>query len=204
MPAWQRKLEAERVPVTENQFFSELAAALRGLPAEERDDILQDFREHFEVGRAEGRSDEEIARSLGAPRQIARELLAAHHLERAETRITAGNILRAVWAVIGLSFFNLVVVLGPFLGLVGFLLGLWVTGVSLVVSPLLVVANAALGRLPAAELLLDLFISLTLSGIGILIVIGLVYVTRAFAKLFVSYLRFNAQLVMGGVSHAAR
>lgn len=159
--------------MTEEQFFAELTAALRGLPPEERDDILQDFREHFAAGRAEGRSDEEIARSLGSPRQIARELLAARHVERPETRVMAGNVLRAVWAVIGLSFVNLVIVLGPFLGLVGVLLGAWATAIALVLSPLLLPVEVAWGA-PTGELLLDFFSSLALAGVGILLVIGLV------------------------------
>lgn len=150
------------------------------------------------------RSEEEIARSLGSPRQLARELLTAYHLEQAETRATAGNVARALWAVIGLSFFNLVFVLGPFLGLVGILLAGWATGLALVVSPLAFLANASLGLLPAGDLLHDFFVSLALAGTGILIVIGMLYVTRLCTRIFVGYLRFNAKLVMGGAQHGAR
>ncbi|QIA27919.1 hypothetical protein DYI95_010730 [Thermaerobacter sp. PB12/4term] len=38
-------------------------------------------------------------------------------MERAERKITAGNNLRAVWV----SFFNVILMRGPFLGLVGIL-----------------------------------------------------------------------------------
>lgn len=51
-----------------------------------REDILADYRLHFEEGRAEGRSEEDIARGLGDPRILAREF-----------RIEAGEKTRA-WA----------------------------------------------------------------------------------------------------------
>lgn len=38
-----------------------------------REEILADYRLHFEEGRAEGRSEEDIARGLGDPRILARE-----------------------------------------------------------------------------------------------------------------------------------
>ena len=63
--------------------------------------------------------EEQIAGALGSPSQIAKEILATYHLEKVENTASAGNIMRAAWAVIGLGFFNLVIVLGPFIALVG-------------------------------------------------------------------------------------
>src|SRR5690625_1514933 len=100
--------------MNKEQFLTELDAALKYISAEERQDILQDFEEHFAVGREEGKTEEEIAAGLGSPRQIAKEMLASYHIEKVETTATTRNIFRAVWAVIGLGFFNLVIVLGPF------------------------------------------------------------------------------------------
>ncbi|OHX51210.1 hypothetical protein BB776_03475 [Planococcus salinarum] len=41
--------------MTEQQFLQQLEQALDRLPAEERNDILQDIREYFANGRADGK-----------------------------------------------------------------------------------------------------------------------------------------------------
>lgn len=69
--------------MTENRFISELEQALKRLPADERNDILQDIREYFLNGRDDGKADEEIAASLGSPAKIAAELLEAYPFEDA-------------------------------------------------------------------------------------------------------------------------
>lgn len=61
--------------MTERKFLQQLEQALDRLPAEERNDILQDIREYFANGRADGKSDSDIAAELGAPDAIAKELV---------------------------------------------------------------------------------------------------------------------------------
>ena len=53
--------------MTENQFIGELETALKRLPTEERNDIIQDIHEYFTNGREDGKSENEIATSLGSP-----------------------------------------------------------------------------------------------------------------------------------------
>jgi len=60
--------------MTEQQFLYELELALTSLPVEERNDILSDIKEYFSNGREDGKSDSEIAASLGSPKEIAVEL----------------------------------------------------------------------------------------------------------------------------------
>src|SRR5699024_924262 len=105
------------LPIYKEQFLRSLDKSLKGLSSDERRDIMHDFEEHFAFGIEEGKTEKEIATSLGSPDKIAKELLAAYHLEKVETTATTGNMIRAVWAVIGLGFFNLVIVLGPFIAL---------------------------------------------------------------------------------------
>lgn len=77
--------------MTENQFIGELETALKQLPAEERKDIIQDIREYFTDGREDGKSESEIATSLGSPTSIADELLASYSFEEDEVEMTASN-----------------------------------------------------------------------------------------------------------------
>ena len=79
--------------MTENQFINELENKLKQLPGEERDDILQDIREYFTNGRADGKTDSEIAYSLGLPNKIAEDLLASYSFVTKKTSDEISNEL---------------------------------------------------------------------------------------------------------------
>lgn len=179
------------------QFLKQLEGNLQGISSEERQDILQDYEEYFAIGREEGKTEEEMTASLGSPTQIAKELFASHHLEKVETSTTAGNIMRAVWAVIGLGFFNFVIVMGPFIALIGVMFSGWAVGAVFVLSPLLVLVNAVIA--PETFTFFDLFVSVALCGIGLFIAIGMLFATKAVTRGFVRYLKFNRALVKGGL-----
>ncbi|MEW9677102.1 DUF1700 domain-containing protein [Lentibacillus sp. L22] len=185
--------------MTEKQFLDQLNTALSKLSAQEREDILQDYREHFAIGKADGKSEEAIADALGSPNKIAKEMLAMYHLEKAETNVTAGNVIRAVWAAIGLGFFNLIIVLGPFIGLVAVVFAGWVVGLSFILSPLLVLMDAVL--YPGTFAFFDLFFSIMLCGLGLFIAIGMYYLTIYLTRGFIHYLKFNSSLVKGGLKN---
>ncbi len=77
--------------MTENQFISEFETALKRLPTEERNDIIQDIKEYFTNGREDGKSESEIAASLGSPKKIADELLASYSFVENEVEMKATN-----------------------------------------------------------------------------------------------------------------
>ena len=79
--------------MTENQFISELETAISRLPEEERNDILIDIREYFSNGREDGKTDDEIASSLGSPVKIAEDLLASYTFVENETPAEISNEL---------------------------------------------------------------------------------------------------------------
>lgn len=185
--------------MTKEQFLNKLKASLRGLSFNERQDILQDYEEHFALALEEGKSEEEVAEKLGTPSQIAKELLAAYHLEKVDHEMTTGNIIRAIWAVIGLGFFNLIIVLGPFIAVAAVIFSLWVVAASFIISPVLFVIDW-LGY-PSGFEWFNFFGSLTLCGIGIFIGIGMFYITKTVSRGFVRYLKYNASLVKGGFKH---
>ncbi|MGP4039996.1 HAAS signaling domain-containing protein [Gracilibacillus sp. D59] len=183
--------------MNKKDFLSNLDKRLQKLTKEERQDILQDFSEHFEVGKAEGKTEEEIAHSLGSPSQIEKELLASYYVEKVESTSSAGNVLKAVWAVIGLSFFNLIIVLGPFIALVSLIVAGWISGGAFLLSPILFLVN--LVAFPGTFEFFDMFFSLTLCGVGLLVLIGMLYVTRFSTKGLIKYLNYNVNLVKGGM-----
>lgn len=61
--------------MTKHDFLNALYRALLYLPAKERQEIMQDYEEHFAAGLGEGKSEEEICRALGDPEEIAQTYL---------------------------------------------------------------------------------------------------------------------------------
>ncbi|GAB3792853.1 HAAS signaling domain-containing protein [Virgibacillus kimchii] len=186
--------------MNEKQFTEKLRAGLQKLPETEQEDILADFQEHFSLGREAGKTEKEISKSLGSPQHIAKEMKAAYYLDQVEESSSVGNIFRAVWATVGLGFFNLVFVLGPFIALVGIVFAGWITAFAFIISLPLVLIQAIIS--PELFLWFDLFTSTALLGAGLLLLLGMLYVTQLFSKWFLRYLRFNAKLVKGGMKHA--
>ncbi|MGG3839082.1 DUF1700 domain-containing protein [Paenibacillus thiaminolyticus] len=58
-------------------FLLKLKYGLMSLPPGERDEILAEYSAHFAFGEQQGRTEEEIARELGDPEELAVELLGA-------------------------------------------------------------------------------------------------------------------------------
>ncbi|MBP3950718.1 HAAS signaling domain-containing protein [Bacillus suaedae] len=183
--------------MTKNQFLTQLESSLTQLSVEERQDIILDFEEHFAIGKEQGKPEEEISASLGSPQTIARDMIATYHLDKMQTSATIGNILRAVWAIIGLSFFNLIIVIGPFIALVAIVLAGWISGIALTSSPILLLVNVLI--YPNTFELFELFITIGFCGIGLFLIIAMIKITQLLSKGFVRYLKFNVKLVKGGL-----
>lgn len=101
--------------MNKKDFMNKLSAYLGGISVEDREDVISDFEEHFNEGLAEGRTEEDIADSLGDPKALANQLRASILVSEAEKTTSAVNITRAVFASLGIGFFNLVFILGPFI-----------------------------------------------------------------------------------------
>ncbi|EPY14254.1 hypothetical protein PAAL66ix_03736 [Paenibacillus alvei A6-6i-x] len=56
-------------------FMLQLKMGLLSLPEAERNEILAEYDAHFEFSKQQGRTEEEIARELGDPEELAAELL---------------------------------------------------------------------------------------------------------------------------------
>jgi uncharacterized membrane protein len=190
--------------MTQERFMAELARSLGRMTEAERKEILYDYEEHFRMGLADGKGEEEIARSLGNPRVLGKsfEIDALLEAPSSGAGVTAASVMRAIFASLSLTFFNVIFVLGPLLGLVGGMLGLWAAAISL---PL---AGLAALLFPFAALIAPGYFSLAgmnaafiffagvgVAGLGVLAVIGMWRVSRLFVIMIAAYVRFNARIV---------
>lgn len=186
--------------MTREQFLSGLKKSIMSLPADERIDIVHDYEEYFTLGLHDGKTEEEIAASLGSPEQIGKELAAVHRVKTVDGSDSTGNFFRALWAVIGLGFFNLVIVLGPFIALAAIIISGWAVSISFTLSPVGVLINTVI--YPEIFEPYNLFFSIGLAGIGLFIGIMMYYLTRWVKKVFIKYFKFNVRMVKGGMKRA--
>lgn len=186
--------------MNQGQFLSKLKEAIQTLPQAERDDILYDYEEYFSNGLADGKTEEEISASLGSPEQLGKELSAVYYVDAVQDNGTTGNFFRAFWAVISISFFNLLIVAGPLIALAALLFSGWVVAVSFSLTLVGVLINTLI--YPEIFEPFNLFLSTGLTGAGLLIGIGMYAVTGWMKRWFVKYFQFNVRMVKGGMKHA--
>jgi uncharacterized membrane protein len=188
----------------EQEFIRIIRSRLEGtLPKEELDDIISDYSEHFSIGKANGRTDEELWRSLGSPEDVAREIRVMHLVKKAENVRSCRNIFHAAIATLGLGFFNLVFVLAPFILLVMMLLVLLVIGMFFAVFGPVAFAFSflQLAGVPGFAIwvspLAGVFISTGITTTGLLLIIGNYYLARFFYHAGIQYLKWNISVITG-------
>jgi uncharacterized membrane protein len=191
--------------MSKERFLEDLKRSLGGIPEAERREVLADYDEHFRMGALEGKSEEQIAQALGNPRVIGKSFTIDSMLEEPKdgAGVKAASVMRAVFASISLTFFNVIFVLGPLLGLVGVMIGLWAAAVSLpiagvasVVSPLAALIVPRFFTLAGMNAAFLISAGIGISGLGLLAVIGMWGLTRLFIRMVAAYVRFNARIVM--------
>ena len=184
-----------------DKFLEILSKELTDIQEDDKMEILFDYNEHFTIGIQEGRTEEEIAESLGEPKIIAKQIKADYKINKAEETASTGNVFRAIFAVISLGFFNLIFVLGPFLGIVGVLFGLFAAAIALVFSGIaLFIGTFAAPIFPQfisipTNPVICIILSIGITALGILFTIGVGYLTKWFYKLTVKYLRLNINII---------
>ncbi len=81
-----------------NEYLQALKKALGRLDEAERDDILADLREHFEIGLSQGKTEKQIAGELGEPESIAKLYTAINATAQAEKTRKPKDAFRMVGA----------------------------------------------------------------------------------------------------------
>jgi len=184
------------------EFLAQLKAELGSYDKEQVDELLSDYEAHFTEGVSEKRKESEIAEKLGDPKVIAREYKTALLVKKAEAYPTTSNVLRALFAFVGLGFFNLVFVFGPFIGALGLCLGMFITGVAVAFSGVAgMVASFAWPYIQQIDLFINpvatFFFSLASVCFGTLLSIAVFMLTKWFLKITLQYIKFNLSIISG-------
>ncbi|MDF2936439.1 MAG: hypothetical protein K0Q90_1812 [Paenibacillaceae bacterium] len=174
-------------------FFLQLRARLRGLPPEEQENILGVYEDLFRQAEVGGKSEEEIIRSLGfIPVPV--DQSPQPHIHRSYSAGKSG--LRSFSAACALLLFNLIFALAPFLTIALLLFSFSLVAVLFAFSLFWVVIGT--GIPPTLEiLLLEIFTTMTLSGLGILLGAAMWKLNIAFWSVVKRYVALNLRLVRG-------
>lgn len=186
-----------------DDFLKQLERSLTGLSENDKLDILADYREHYEIGKINGRTEEEISHALGDPRSIGKEYSVLTLVKRAEEKPSAEGIGRAIFATLGLGIFNLVIVLMPFLIIISLLAIFLFIAFCLVCAGPILTGSAVLeliGIFPAGLPISApgaLFIGIGITCMGLIGILGEFWLARLLYRLAIRYLKWNIAVIHG-------
>lgn len=194
--------------MNKDDYLKELTRLLRKLPKEERDDVVSDYHEHFIIGIEKGRSEEEIAKALGNPKTVAKQINAEYMVRKAEDKQSAGSMFEAILAAAGLGIFNLIFVAVPTLIVVALILTAFAVGGAMIIGGILITISYMFQPLiPLINLNLPLggilgifggiFIGVSLTILGVGLVAATAYITKWLYGLAIRYLKYNIRLIKG-------
>ncbi|MEK3789731.1 DUF1700 domain-containing protein [Paenibacillus sp. FSL K6-1230] len=194
-----------------HEFMKELETHLRPLPPHIRRDLLEDMEQHFTFGMASGKSEEDISRELGHPVDIAIEALEefpAAQVEGIQDETLQASTMQdwtsapvkkrhpvaTALIIIGLVLLNLMIGLPVFSVIWSLWLSLAAIAISCLVAPLALIAEWVMNR---EFHLFKLFLSLFMTGAGILLFMAVRRWMRRLAHFTVQYWRKNLNYVEG-------
>lgn len=189
--------------MNKEKFIDKLSRYLDGLPKDEIDDIIMDIEEYFEVGRERGRKEEELSISLGDPKKLAKQIKAQSYIDKADASKNAKDITKAVFTSIGLSFFNIIFVLPPFLVVFGLVIALFAVSIIISAAGITGMIGSFFYPLYAEYLtfyinyVVGIFAFIGMGCFGILFFVGNVYLWKFIYRGIVKYLRFNLNIIRG-------
>jgi len=192
------------------EFLGSLDRLLRGMPEAERKDVLYDYEEHIQIAVENGLDESQVIQSLGTPDSIAKQYKVKKYIDKAEKTGSTTSVFRAILATVGLGFFNLVFILGPFLAVLGVLiafavsgLGIAIGGAGLVIGGLFPqLINTAQFHSLSPAIQGNATAGLLFGGVGTICLGGLIEIgtfglTKGFLNVTIKYLRLNINIIRG-------
>lgn len=190
--------------MNKKQFIHEFERNLKGISKEDTKEIVRDYEEHFSIGKNKGRKEDEIAKSLGNPKQLAKQAKLELLVSKAEEKKSFGNILRVVFATIGMSLFNLIFVVGIFFALFAVIIALFATGFAISMSGLALIIGGILSpifvnfiSLGGLDPVIIIIAGIGLISFGILFMMGIWYLAKGFYILTIKYVKLNIRIIRG-------
>lgn len=106
--------------MNKEQYIRQLNNRLKGIPACDRDEVINDVKDYFKEGIRNGRSEEEIARALGNPYIFATTIKMEYSTKPNTSMSGMKNSINVLFLILGLGFVNIMLL--PVFFTVGLLL----------------------------------------------------------------------------------
>ncbi|MGK3613442.1 DUF1700 domain-containing protein [Bacillus cereus] len=183
--------------MNKSEFLSQLSSSLRNIPNSEKEEIISEYETHFISGKQDGKCEEEIARKLGNPKTIAKELTVSYAISNADSKRSFKNMLTALFSVMSLSVLNFAFIFVAFfvlLFLLPFLLALIISTPVLIISPILLIG---LGFFKGFHQISysDVYNVFIAFCVGLLISVVCYQMVKHLYALLVKYLKWNIAIL---------
>nr|QNO51733.1 hypothetical protein LBHPMFOL_00002 [Methanosarcinales archaeon ANME-1 ERB6] len=182
--------------MNKKEFMEKLDKALTGIPKDEKGEVIRDYEDHFSIGLEKGRTEEEIAKSLGDPASITKTIEAEYSITQAKREPSINNIFRAIITVTGLGLFNLIFVLVPLIIAVMLLFAAYIVAVVFIAVPFLMLVYPTSVSIPSGDAPIWM-VGIGFHIFGDILLVALLYITKGFYKLIVAYLQMNIKVIRG-------
>lgn len=192
--------------MNKEEYLKKLSKLVKKMPEEDRNDIISDYEEHFRIGMEKGRSEEEIAKALGNPESVVKQIKAEYKINKAENEPSATSIVEAVLAAAGLGLFNLIFVAIPALVLVAIIVTLFVVGFVVIFGGIFVTLSPLLGLIFNYHLnmfkgvgiwngVITVICGVSLTLLGTILVAAMLYLAKGFYNMAIRYLKWNLRII---------
>ncbi|GKU31332.1 DUF1700 domain-containing protein [Clostridium folliculivorans] len=195
--------------MNKHQFLNILSNGLLDFPDKERKDILYDYEEHFDVGLAQGKTEEQIINELGDPHAIVNQYRSGtnrnyyNDTQNSQpynsNNANSNNKALAIILIVLLLLFS-PGILGLIIGIFGGMIGLVAGAFGIAIAGLAVALGVTFGSvfgiftiptgiaaLPATA---SLLIGIGTLALGILCTIGCFYLIKAFVMLIIKFVKW--------------
>lgn len=195
--------------MNKKEFLHILEMSLSDFDDEEKKEILYDYEEHFRIGEESGKSEYELIKELGDPNNIANQYRTSNKNENND--IPRDKIEKdrptIVPIIVGsaLLLFNLIFILGPYIGIAASIIGLFAAAIAIIISgiamtfgmilsPLLPQFISMPNGIPVFAIIL---FGIGMVALGLLFLIGMYFVAKCFYKVTVKYVNWNLKTIKG-------
>lgn len=195
--------------MNKTEFLNTLNLSLSDFKEEERKDILYDYEEHFRIGEEKGKSEDELINELGDPNNIANQYRASSESESVKPGKQMNYEQRPIGISIMVAFamilFNLIFIIGPYLGLVGCLIGFFagaigitIGGAGIIIALIIWPIFPNFVHIPSGiPMMAFILVGIGTIALGLLFLIGMCYAAKFFWEITVKYVKWNIKVITG-------
>ena len=179
-------------------FMSQLKRNLMPLKQSARQEILADFEEHFNDGAKSGKTDAQVAKELGDPKQLAQQYLTT--VQKEEKTSVPESVGRGIFVGLGLLLLDAIILIPIVASLFAVVISLWAIPISTFASAIAFLIYPLFTALTVSmPYYIALMASIALLGFTVASAIGMFYLSKYFIKFVIGFGKMHYRIIVGGI-----